>query len=300
MTNRKSGRLDIYQSHFGKGQLERVSPLAIPYDVSHNTAKDSREYELFKEIFKSRGSNPKPWGLVSWKFQHKAIVPLDEFYQFADEKLADGYQCVFINPMIGNEAVFKNVWEQGALVHKGFIAINTFIAERYPKAVNSVSGLDSFAFCNYFVATPKFWSYYFKFVDAMVFALNKEARAGTGAGQVWSGSAHYSRDLEVTMRPFVIERLFSALILSGSDIKACAYPYSGKHYIQKFGQQLGAILADLSFLKNKAITKRSIEELAEWQRLRNKLYESPARGPILNLDDPPNIFLDPDYSVQRK
>lgn len=300
MTSSKLGRLEIYQSHLGKEQLNRISPIATPYEVSHNTAKDSREYELFKEIFKSRGSSPTPWGLVSWKFEHKTIIPIDHFYQFADDKLADGYDCVFINPMIGNEAIYKNVWEQGALAHNGFAELNHFIAERYPKAVNSVSGLESFAFCNYFVATPKFWNYYFRFVDSLAFILNKEARAGTGAGKVWSGSAHYSRDPEVTMRPFVIERLFSALLLSATSLKVCAYPYSRTHYIEKFGQQLGTILADLSALKNKAIIKKNIDELAEWQRIRIKLYESAARGPILNLDDPPNIFLDSDYSALRK
>ena len=299
MNAQKNRGLDIYQSHFGKEQLKLVSPLAVPYDVSHNTAKDSREYEIFKEIFQSRVADPRPWGMVSWKFEHKTVIPLDKFLAFADEKLAEGYDCVFINPMIGNEAIYKNVWEQGALAHKGFSNLNTFLVQRFPKAIKSISGKQTFSFCNYFIATPKFWKYYFKFVDAVAFFLNKEAKEGTPAGLVWSGTAHYARDPLVTMRPFVIERLFSTLLMAGGSVRFCSYPYDRQNYQEKFGLQLGSILADLSDLKNRALNENDAKEMDRWASIRAKLFKSPARGPIVTLDDPPNIFLDADLSSLR-
>lgn len=295
----KTFGLDIYQSHFGKEQLKLVSPLATPYDVSHNTGKDSREYELFKEISKSRGNDPRPWGMVSWKFEHKTVIPLNDFLTYADEKLAEGHECVFINPMIGNEAIYKNVWEQGALSHKGFVKLNAFLLQRFPKAINSISGAQTFSFCNYFIATPKFWRYYFKFVDAVSFVLNKEAKEGTPAGLVWSGTAHYPRDPLVTMRPFVIERLFSTLLMAGGSVKVCSYPYTRQNYKEKFGIQLGPILADLSELKNKALAENDSAGMDRWQSIRVKLFKSDARGPIVTLDDPPNIFLDSDLTSLR-
>lgn len=294
MIHKKITELDIYQSHIGENQLKMISPFAIPYDVSHNTAKDSREYECFKEIFKIRSNNPRPWGMVSWKFEHKTLIPIEDFLYFAKLKFSEGYDCVFINPMIGNEAIYKNVWEQGSLSHKGFNKITSFLMQKLPKTINSVYGKNTFSFCNYFIATPKFWLYYFKFVDAIIYHLNKQSRERTDVGVIWSGTAHYPRDPNVTMRPFVIERLFSALLTSSNNAKFCDYPYNISNYNDKFGIKLGSILSNLSDLKNSAITENDAEKMKRWQLIRVKLFKSDARGPIVTLDDPPNILLDND------
>lgn len=298
MINYNYSKIDIYQSYIGVKQLREVSEFAIPYDASHNTERNSREYELFKEIFHDRISNPNPWGLVSWKFKYKTAISFEEFLNFAELKFKEGCDCVFINPMIGTEAIFKNVWEQGALAHKNLNEIESFIMKKLPVSANNIYGKNTFSFCNYFIATPRFWKKYFKFVDSITYLLNKQTREGTRVGSIWSGSAHYSRDLDVTMKPFVIERLFSTLLKIQNDMTICDYKHSKVNYIHKFGTQLGAILFELSELKNKGIVENNEELIKRWHLIRSKIHKSNIRSPIVTLDDPP-LFLS-DLDITKK
>lgn len=286
-------RLDIYQSFLGLEQRKHVSPLALAYDVSDNTSPDSREYELFKKIHASRGADQKPWGLLSWKFEHKTLVSLENYLAFAARKLDEGYDCVFINPMVGNEALYKNVWEQGAIVHPELAKIGNFLWQKFPVVINGISGIETFAFCNYFIARPKFWLRYFEFIDSIAQLLNQEERMGSEVGQVWSGPGQYQRDPGVKMRPFVIERLFSSLLINDRNLNACAYVHERHHYHQKFGLQLGETLANLSVLKNRGLAEANLQVLGDWNEIRRQLLKSDLRRLFGSLDDPPAIFLHP-------
>lgn len=204
--------MKLYQSFIGDEQRSFVSPRAIPLDAHRNTGKDQREYELLQLIRAEQSqASDDPWGLVSWKFQHKSLVSVDEFIDFSVEKLTSGFDCAFINPMIGNEALYYNVWEQGIdCGHTGLDKIFAFFKMSIGLQVTAPMGLDSFAFCNYFVATPRFWDKYFKFVEGALSSLETEVAKRSEVGTIYSGSAGYGRDPSLTMRPFVIERLFPA------------------------------------------------------------------------------------------
>jgi hypothetical protein len=152
MKNSESKKIDLYQSFIGQDQKKRISSLAIPFDASINNENDAREYECFKKIYSTRKLNEKPWGMLSWKFEIKCLISIDEFIEFANEKFDNGYECVFINPMIGNEGLYKNVWEQGALYHKGLDKIVEFLSIKIPNFNTNLYGENVFSFCNYFVA----------------------------------------------------------------------------------------------------------------------------------------------------
>lgn len=103
--------MKIFQAYIGEAQRALVAARAIPFDAADNTDAGTREYDLFHRIHLDPAidTDSEPWGLVSWKFAHKSPVSLDEFGSFAEQAFADGADCVFINPMIGNEAVYANV-----------------------------------------------------------------------------------------------------------------------------------------------------------------------------------------------
>ena len=83
------------------------------------------EYDIFKHI--RHKENPDVWGLLSWKFELKSCVSVSAFLAHAKMCLSSDADCCFINPMILNEAVFGDVWEQGELVgHKGMVALRDY------------------------------------------------------------------------------------------------------------------------------------------------------------------------------
>lgn len=284
-------KVQIFQSYIGESQRTEISPAARPYDASHNNANGSREYELFREIFSRRAGDEDPWGLVSWKFQHKTHVPVELFARYADQRLEEGFDCVFINPMIGNEAIFRHVWEQGGRAHKQLGKIADFIERRNPGTIGLVCGTGSFAFCNYFVGTPAFWKAYFAFVDSVTAMLDDEADRSTEIGLIWSGHGHYERDPSATMRPFVIERLFSSFVRTHRTLRFSPFPHPYRVYESKFGSRLGRILHSMSALKNRSLQEKERAGLQRWNAMRKQILSSPLHAAVAALDDPPNLLL---------
>lgn len=287
----------IYQSYLGDDQRQLLSEDAIPWSVEDNTSTSTREYELFKQVAMARRGNKEPWGLVSAKFANKSLMQISSFIEFADKKFDEGFDCVFVNPMIGNEALYFNVWQQGVQSgHLGLEIISQYLESYLELPINAPMDRNTFAFCNYFVAKPHFWLLYFSFVDHALNGLEQEAANGTEVGNVYTGSGSYSRDLDITMKPFVVERLFSTFI-QHCPVKVTSFAFSKSHYEEKFGSKLGAFLFQVSALKNKAIGLRDRDLLATYDQIRDAVYCNPViSAMVFSLDDTPDFFTSQEYS----
>lgn len=275
-----------------------VSPNAIPFDAQTNAGGSQREYELFKAVWSEQSpAHQEPWGLVSWKFQHKSLISPAEFIEFSKIQFDSGADCVFINPMIGNEAIYFNVWEQGSdQGHKGLDKILAFLSQSMGPDISGPMGSSCFAFCNYFVANDRFWRSYFEFVEAALSNLDAEAIKKSEVGLIYAGPANYARDSEATMRPFIIERLFSSFVASSPSLNCINFEYEESHYRGKFGDQLGRFLHKLSAYKNAALNARDLTVLNLWNGVRLGILRSQAKSSIWHLDDPASFFLSPEYT----
>lgn len=286
--------MKLFQSYIGTEQRAFVTGKAIPFDASKNTAPDTREYELFKAIFDQRlyGDENECWSMVSWKFEHKSLISADAFQAFCERKFSEGQDCVFINPMIGNEALYHNVWEQGAHVHPGMETIISYLASDLKLPVHAAMGTDTFAMCDYFAGNKIFWTAYFDFVDGVTRQLAEQEKLKSRAGAAYAGSAGYARDAGTAMRPFVTERLFSTFLKSNTTIKWAEYRYPQAVYEQKFGSQIGGFLYALSSVKNRALSANDDAQLKYWNRMRGKiLTDHGVLAAWLQLDDPLPYFL---------
>lgn len=279
-----SNEIILYQAYLNNEQLASLNPICTPHNASQNTAPEKREYQLFKNIFNKEKNKDVKWGLISSRFSSKTLVSENEFYAFCKDSLANGYDCAFINPMIGNEALFINVWEQGINNHKGMSAIAKFLQNECALNISEYHNSEKFAFCNYFVGNNLFWSNYIKFVDDIVNAIEKKCKKDPELNEVWSGSAKYKKDYTATMKPFVIERLFSLFIASNTSLKVISYQYKQEQYTDKFGKHLGDTLYELHKLK-KMNTSNTSNELNIWKNLRQKLVQSGLLSAVYNLDD---------------
>ena len=290
--------IKLYQSFIGPEQRSLVSPRAIPFDARQNSANDGREYELFKSIRATQlPSDGEPWGLLSWKFEHKSLVSVADFVEFCDAQFECGADCVFINPMIGNEALFGSVWEQAIKLgppdaRDAFGRIHAFLQESIGPSITYLMGVRHFAFCNYFVAKDIFWTAYFKFVDDAVMRLEGEAQQKTPVGLAYETSGSYDRDVNLTMKPFVVERLLSSFLVHPSCRFECrAFEYPVGRYLGKFGEQFGNLLYKMSRLKNHAIRHADEEALKRWDELRPPIFSGKYLGSVLHLDDPASFLL---------
>lgn len=287
----------LYQSYLGEDERKLLSPLAIPWNAENNTANSTREYELFKQVALANINSDEPWGLVSRKFSNKSLISIEKFVQFADQKFNAGFDCVFINPMIGIEALHLNVWQQGVQCgHAGLEKIIQFLETTFTLAINAPMDKGTFAFCNYFIAKPVFWNQYFIFVDKVLSALDQEAAKGSEVGQIYAGTGSYHRDQSITMKPFVIERLFSTFIQNHA-FKVAPFIYEKPYYEKKFGANFGAFLHQVSALKHIGLTLQQENLLAAYDQIRFFIYSNPTyMATISSLDDTPDFFLSSEYA----
>jgi hypothetical protein len=287
----------LYQSYLGEDERKLLSAIAIPWNVENNTDSSTREYELFKQIALTRDKQTEPWGLVSRKFTNKSLISIEAFVQFAEQKFSAGFDCVFINPMIGIEALHVNVWQQGVQCgHAGLEKIIQFLETSLALPLNTPMDKSTFAFCNYFIAKPHFWNQYFSFVDQVLNALDQEVTKGSELGAIYAGTGSYHRDQNITMKPFVVERLFSTFI-QNYPVKVAPFVYEKSDYVKKFGNNFGSFLFQVSALKNIALKLQQNNLLAAYDQIRFFIYSNPSyMATISSLDDTPDFFISREYT----
>ena len=278
--------MKIYQSYPSDEYKNHISELTIP--INYSTYPQGTEYELFKLIFQENISTDEPWGLLSWKFNMKAPISLEEFSEFAKQEFGNGSDCVVINPMIANESIFLNVWEQGALVgHTGMEHIHSFLMSKDLIPNIQAYSRDKFNFCNYFVANRKFWLRYFSYIDNILFKFSTEQANSSHVGNIFFGTASYGRNKDLNMKSFVIERLLSTFIILNSDLKIKSFNPSKFHFQRKLGNILGRFCYNMSEIKKSGIENNSIDILNDWTNKRIAVIKNSSDfSTLLHMDDP--------------
>ena len=292
--------LTIFEAFVNDAQRSLLSGVGEPFFAGTNTGKDQREYELFKELFRQRQGNDEPWGLLSWKFNAKSRATVAEFSRFARQQFERGADCVFINPLIGFEALFASVWEPWAAGEEDNKKLFDLLIELTAGQVSAYMPRNVFCFCNYFVARPAFWSAYFAYVDDVIERLGERTRQQADLDVIYQADVGYRGVPGLTRRVFIIERLFSTFLSKASGAKIVPYVYGRAVYSLKFGDRVGNLVWNLSALKNEAIAAGDESALRDWQRLRLKLMNSSLGTAVLNLDDPDNDFYAPEFQALMK
>ncbi|MBB2686879.1 UNVERIFIED_ORG: hypothetical protein GGD47_004496 [Rhizobium etli] len=286
-----TGSVIIYQPYLDPSQRSQLDAAAMPFDISFNTQATTREYELFLTLHRHHEAiglgDDVFWGLLSSKFEMKSVTSFPSFVTEAEKARAEGADAYLYNPLIGHAAIYSNVWEHSLLGgHPGMEPIFLYLQELgYPIA--PPQDKIAFMFCNYFCGNRKFWSGYFAFCERILESLENQARAGTPAGNAYSGTAHYSRDANAKMRPFVIERLLGLYVQQAiaSGLKIAAFVPTLADFEWKFGVRLGRMLHGLFAAKEAFLQSRDDALLTAWQQGRQPLIKQPHL--IWGADDPP-------------
>jgi hypothetical protein len=282
-------RVDLYQSFSGPEQASWIADSS--HSIDHQMC-GGFEFDLFQKIDSQRQTNDRPWGLVSWKFEHKTQMAVESFHMEAARIIEGGADCVFVNPMIGSHAICRNVWHHGEWTgHRGILSIEEFLVSRNFIDVSSkFMRSDKFALCNFFIATPRFWRHYFEYVRSVISCLESEANHGSEVGRVYKSNAGYVKDSTLSMRPFIIERLFSSFICASN---LCVVPIAPiyQRYTQKFGVLLGSTLSKLASLKEEIpFGAVEIDRNIAWQSFVEKFLRTGVVDLVVRLDDPPVVL----------
>jgi hypothetical protein len=233
--------LQIHQIYYLERQRPLLDPAFIPYDNTENLRPQWAEYHVFRKEY---ASNPCPAGghvgYLSWKFGAKTRISGKRFADFITDN--PGYDVYFVNPYPIHARLFKSVWEQGEFYHRGILRFSQAVMRRAGYAFDlgaMVNDGSTLLFCNYWVGNRTFWDKYMKLAadveDVLLHRLTEAEQA-----YLQSTADHTRQTLSHVA--FIVERLFSTLLLHDRDIKHRAYEYSPAELRARHGPVRGTLI----------------------------------------------------------
>lgn len=229
----------IHQIYYLDRHRAFLDPAFIPYDNTENLRPQWAEYHVFRKEYASRPCPPDSLvGYVSWKFGAKTRVPGQRFLDFVNDN--PGHDVYFINPFPLHAKLFRSVWDQGEHYHPGITPFSQAVIRRAGYAFDLAAMINdesSLAYCNYWIGNRAFWDKYIKLTDAVEDVL--QHRLAPEELAFLNSFADYTKTLSHIA--FVLERMFSTLLLHDPDIKYCAYRYSNPELRARYGPVRGTL-----------------------------------------------------------
>lgn len=203
----------IYQIHYSEPARAALDPDFIPLDATGQRA-DWYELGPIRRFLTENTLDPDArYGFLSPEFQQKTSLTGEQVHRFLADT-PDDVDVVTFSPYFSDGALFKNMFEQAEYCTPGitptFEAVIEFIAPgTQGKTVleNLVMSSAEAVYCNYFVATPRFWQSWLAVCEAIFRAA--EANDSALARLLNAPTGHLS---QVPARALVIERIASLLL----------------------------------------------------------------------------------------
>lgn len=224
--------LFLYQSYYSEEQLQKLSPVFIPYNNLNNSKPLLREYPMWKKLYEVHEREDDFWGLLSWRWYDKTFL---EPEVFRDWILSNpGYDVYHIDPFLDVAVTHTNIWTQGEIWVPGMV---DFCNKLFPKLGINIKVEDfvyhpeDFATCNYFVGNKTFWKSFIIFLDECLNIIEDDTYL-----------RYYMYDKKISYNgsmvpgfPFVNERLFSLHNILYRNIKVKKFPIEYPNYEKIYG-----------------------------------------------------------------
>jgi hypothetical protein len=269
----------IFQICFESSQLDQVDAKLTPFDNTENKHPELREYYNFlKVIDDGLTDDLDAWGMFGPRWHEKLKVSSDVLFKEIENN--PGKDVYLFNHARVQDALFFSVWEQGEYYHPGLKDVAKYILEKLnydPGVVDEITESHITCYCSYFVGTTKFWKDYLDFLAKVTKELDSLPEE---LYNKFNESANYARDKNLTLFPFLVERLFSTFLLL-HDYKTHAMLYDYYVYFNQIGE-FANVLQSLSNLKTLTLKYNSHEIIAQWDSIRSFVLKTQPQ--ILNLD----------------
>lgn len=204
--------IKMFQICFKPEQLSQVDANFIAYDNTSNKKPDLREWYSWSKIHNSElVTNVDYWGAVSLKFTEKTKLSGARFLKFIQDN--PGYDIYYVCPSWLNADLTEfNVWVDGDRYHPNISQIGNRVLQALGHNVDVTKiKMPIFFFCNFFVASKKFWNSYMQFIDNIFQICENDAKLKDDI--FTPGKSNYYRDKNTSMFSFLIERMTPTFVL---------------------------------------------------------------------------------------
>jgi hypothetical protein len=213
---------------------EELDPGFEVLDNSGNERPDWFEYWPIRKFLLNQALDENTfYGFLSPKFKLKTSLSSADVREFI---LAAGsaVDVVLLSPSIHNSAYYLNVFEHGDAEHPGLKSVAKALFDRlelFSDLDSLVSDSRNTVHSNYFIAKPRFWRAWLA-INEKMYAIAETP--GDALGEALCAPTTYRGAAHVQMKIFVMERVATWLLTSGSDFTAAVRdPFVARSRIYK-------------------------------------------------------------------
>jgi hypothetical protein len=237
----------LYQSYYKPEQIGSLDQDCIPYDNTSNPNPDLREYPQMKKVHDICKVDQDAYGLVSWKFQQKALIKPSKFKSFVNDTF-NHYDFWFINPCYILDGIFLSPWFQGEMHHPGMMQLAQDTLNKMqsdvPQLASMVIPSSKTFYANYFMAKPAVWDRLFSFTDTFYNMVDKERM---------NKPSYYSGDPNMSHFIFLFERLVPTFLFMNPDIRVGKYHYKHEEVFHKSSYDEFKLVNGLAEIKDEIV-----------------------------------------------
>jgi hypothetical protein len=226
--------VQIYQILNHYTPREELDPGFEVLDNSGNERPDWFEYWPIRKFLLNQALDENTfYGFLSPKFKLKTSLSSADVREFI---LAAGsaVDVVLLSPSIHNSAYYLNVFEHGDAEHPGLKSVAKALFDRlelFSDLDSLVSDSRNTVHSNYFIAKPRFWRAWLA-INEKMYAIAETP--GDALGEALCAPTTYRGATHVQMKIFVMERIATWLLTSGSDFTAAVRdPFVARSRIYK-------------------------------------------------------------------
>ena len=212
--------VQIYQILNHYTPREELDPGFEVLDNSGNEKPDWFEYWPIRKFLLNQALDENTfYGFLSPKFKLKTSLSSADVREFI---LAAGsaVDVVLLSPSIHNSAYYLNVFEHGDAEHPGLKSVAKALFDRlelFSDLDSLVSDSRNTVHSNYFIAKPRFWRAWLA-INEKMYAIAETP--GDALGEALCAPTTYRGATHVQMKIFVMERVATWLLTSGSEFTA--------------------------------------------------------------------------------
>jgi hypothetical protein len=207
------------------------------FEVLDNTANerpDWFEYWPIRRYFSTASLDDAAYyGFFSPRFKQKTNLTAAAVRDFIAAAPASP-DAVLFSPSIHNSAYYWNVFEHGDAEHQGLKQVAQRLFERLGVRTDLdrlINDSRNTVYSNFFAAKPRFWRAWLE-LNERLFAIAEAA--GDALGEALRAPTDYRGGRGVQMKVFIMERMASWLLASGSGFTAAARdPFAARSRIYK-------------------------------------------------------------------
>lgn len=207
--------IKVLVSYFDKAQIPYCDiwpkDFFEPWDVSFNLNSKFLELDLLTRMYSNGVMNNNVYsGLIS----HSAYEKLAMDPAYIKNEIIDGISndvdVILLNPSVATCAFFRNTIEQGQCYHNQLAYI--FDKLGFNSLLDSILPYYTHIVSSYVIGTKKFWEVYFEEINIILDKINYLTLNDYSFKKIFNSSANYSRKINLTYAPFVIERMMQVII----------------------------------------------------------------------------------------